>query len=118
MSRYSADSLPETNRAPSFRLPAHASHLLKTVHILPNVKDEPRPWLARLVLLGARGVTAMVVGSGAWLGRFSFAEQPPESNQKYRNCTPAHKSGQEALKISGEDRRLLRTALQNRQPEN
>src|SRR5947207_13042468 len=71
MSRYSADSLPETNRAPSFRLPAHASHLLKTVHILPNVRDEPRPWLARLVLLGARGVTAMVVGSGALLARFS-----------------------------------------------
>ena len=31
-------------------------------------KDEPRPWLARLVLLGARDVTAMVVGSGALLG--------------------------------------------------
>src|SRR5205823_11455975 len=40
------------------------------IHILPNVKDEPRPWLARLVLLGARGVTAMVVGSGALLARF------------------------------------------------
>jgi hypothetical protein len=35
---------------------------------LPNVKDEPRPWLARAVLLGARIVTAMVVGSGALLG--------------------------------------------------
>ena len=34
----------------------------------PNVKDEPRPWLARAVLLGARVVTAMVVGSGALLG--------------------------------------------------
>ena len=34
----------------------------------PNVKDEPRPWLARAVLLGARIVTAMVVGSGALLG--------------------------------------------------
>jgi hypothetical protein len=39
--------------------------------ILPNVQDEPRPWLARLVLLGARDVTAMVVGSGALLGRFA-----------------------------------------------
>ena len=38
---------------------------------MPNVQDEPRPWLARLVLLGARGVTAMVVGSGALLGIFS-----------------------------------------------
>src|SRR5688500_17423317 len=38
------------------------------VHVLPNVQDEPRPWPARLVLLGARGVTAMVVGSGALLG--------------------------------------------------
>jgi hypothetical protein len=37
---------------------------------LPNVQDEPRPWLARLVLLGARDVTAMVVGSGALLGDF------------------------------------------------
>jgi hypothetical protein len=36
----------------------------------PNVQDEPRPWLARAVLLGARIVTAMVVGSGALLGRF------------------------------------------------
>src|SRR5687768_16082682 len=36
--------------------------------LLPNVQDEPRPWLARAVLLGARVVTAMVVGSGALLG--------------------------------------------------
>ena len=35
---------------------------------LPNVIDEPRPSLARLVLLGARGVTDRVVGSSAWLG--------------------------------------------------
>jgi hypothetical protein len=39
-------------------------------HFLPNVQDEPRPWLARLVLLGARGVTAMVVGSGVLFGFF------------------------------------------------
>jgi hypothetical protein len=38
----------------------------------PNVQDEPRPWLARAVLLGARIVTAMVVGSGALLGRSFF----------------------------------------------
>jgi hypothetical protein len=37
---------------------------------LPNVKDEPRPGLARAVLLGARVVTAPVVGSGALLGGF------------------------------------------------
>ena len=36
--------------------------------LLPNVQDEPRPWLARAVLLGARIVTAMVVGSGALFG--------------------------------------------------
>src|SRR5215216_2163552 len=41
-------------------------------HVLPNVQDEPRPWLARLVLLGARAVTAMVVGSGALLAGFLF----------------------------------------------
>jgi len=32
---------------------------------LPNVQDEPRPQLARSVLLGARSVTAVVVGSSA-----------------------------------------------------
>jgi hypothetical protein len=41
--------------------------------LLPNVQDEPRPWLARLVLLGARDVTAMVVGSGALLGFCPFS---------------------------------------------
>jgi len=41
---------------------------------LPNVKDEPRPCLARLVLLGARGVTDRVVGSGAWFGSVVFQD--------------------------------------------
>ena len=36
--------------------------------VRPNVQDEPRPRLARAVLLGARIVTAVVVGSGALLG--------------------------------------------------
>src|SRR5687767_9272468 len=40
---------------------------MRDVQPLPNVQDEPRPWLARAVLLGARVVTAMVVGSGALL---------------------------------------------------
>ena len=39
-------------------------------HVLANVQDEPRPGLARLVLLGARGVTTPVAGSGALLGIF------------------------------------------------
>jgi hypothetical protein len=39
-----------------------------TIGLPPNVQDEPRPWLARAVLLGARIVTAMVVGSGALFG--------------------------------------------------
>ena len=43
-----------------------------TVYLSPNVQDEPRPQLARLVLLGARGVTAVVVGSGAWFGSVVF----------------------------------------------
>src|SRR5687768_16012994 len=49
---------------------------------LPNVQDEPRPWLARLVLLGARDVTAMVVGSGALLGGLGSIGGPsfPMSN--------------------------------------
>jgi F0F1-type ATP synthase assembly protein I len=37
---------------------------------LPNVKDEPRSRLARAVLLGARIVTAVIVGSGALFGPF------------------------------------------------
>jgi hypothetical protein len=53
----------------------HASDLCSmniriTIGPPPNVQDEPRPWLARAVLLGARIVTAMVVGSGALLGIF------------------------------------------------
>src|SRR5215212_9257185 len=39
---------------------------------LPNVQDEPRPQLARLVLLGAQDVTDVVVGSGALLGFLTF----------------------------------------------
>ena len=41
--------------------------------VLPNVKSEPRAWLAHFVLFGARNVTDMLVGSTAWLGsEFSF----------------------------------------------
>jgi hypothetical protein len=43
--------------------------------ILPNVQDEPRPQLARSVRLGARSVTAVVVGSGAWLGSVVFISE-------------------------------------------
>jgi hypothetical protein len=43
----------------------------QVIWILPNVQDEPRPWLAQLGLFGARAVTAMVVGSGALFGFFS-----------------------------------------------
>jgi hypothetical protein len=41
---------------------------------LPNVKSEPRAWLAHFVLLGARNVTAMLVGSTAWLGSVLFED--------------------------------------------
>jgi hypothetical protein len=37
---------------------------------VPNVQDEPRPQLARGVLLGARPVTAEGVGSSDWFGSF------------------------------------------------
>jgi hypothetical protein len=37
-------------------------------NFLPNVQDEPPPQPARLVLLGARDVTAVVVGSGGLFG--------------------------------------------------
>jgi hypothetical protein len=52
--------------------PAHWATYIHGARLWPNVQDEPRPWLARLVLLGARDVTAMVVGSGALLGRFAL----------------------------------------------
>ena len=45
--------------------------------LVANVQDEPQPWLARAVLLGARDVTAMVVGSGALLG--GLASSGPNS---------------------------------------
>src|SRR5215216_5130590 len=50
---------------------------------MANVQDEPRPWLARAVLLGARIVTAMVVGSGALLGifRLSLVGPPPKEKE-------------------------------------
>src|SRR5437773_8975980 len=59
----------------------HGEELNLAGHVLPNVQDEPRPWLARLVLLGARGVTAMVVGSGALL-----AEQRRRATARELNC--------------------------------
>ena len=47
---------------------------------MPNVQDEPRPGLARLVLLGARGVTVPVVGSGALLGVWVLRLRMEEAN--------------------------------------
>src|SRR5688572_13742305 len=44
--------------------------------LLPNVQDEPRPQPARLVLLGARDVTDVVVGSGALLARWFIRRRP------------------------------------------
>src|SRR5438876_1410719 len=57
-----------TNHRRQSRLRIGDLYLVAHSLILANVKDEPRPGLARLVLLGARGVTAPVVGSGALLG--------------------------------------------------
>jgi len=47
----------------------HVSDLISA-----NVKSEPRAWLAQFVLLGARTVTAMLVGSTAWLGSVLFED--------------------------------------------
>src|SRR5436309_15875447 len=57
-------------RCPKRRASRYCGQYRSGVNFLANVKDEPRPWLARAVLLGARLVTAMVVGSGALLGVF------------------------------------------------
>ena len=51
------------------RLFSRVRNVLKRRHLLANVQDEPRPQPARLVLLGARDVTDVVVGSGVLLGR-------------------------------------------------
>ena len=51
--------------------PAKTTKIGRTIlasFILANVQDEPRPSLARFVRLGARNVTARVVGSSAWFG--------------------------------------------------
>jgi hypothetical protein len=41
--------------------------------VLPNAQSEPRPYMARSVLLGARFVTCMVVGSTALFGVLVFS---------------------------------------------
>jgi len=46
--------------------------MCRMIIFLPNVQDEPRPQLARKVRLGAHSVTAVVVGSSAWLGSVVF----------------------------------------------
>ena len=69
---------------------------------MPNVQDEPRPWLARLVLLGARDVTAMVVAlapcwafvrhphTGAFQ-RYSFNLEGPNALVDRAKVAPLHR---------------------------
>src|SRR5215204_7771110 len=70
---------PATNRM------TKASVIRGAIFILPNVKDEPRPGLARAVLLGARVVTAPVVGSGALFGAPVSNEDEPSSACLHEN---------------------------------
>jgi hypothetical protein len=56
------------------------------VYFLPNVQDEPRPWLARLVLLGARDMTDVVVGSGALFGCLDYLFGPIARAISNRGC--------------------------------
>ena len=80
--------------------------------ILPNVQSEPRSWLARSVLLGAQSVTAMIVGSTAWLGSGFISEIAALSFEPHLV----------ALELTFFDRRLLderrlpafKTLLRNR----
>jgi hypothetical protein len=68
---------------------AHALHIRASLAAdEPNVQDEPRPWLARAVLLGARIVTAMVVGSGALLGRSFMYRCMAESCSNHTSLRP------------------------------
>src|SRR5437762_7885649 len=75
------NSVEEIRRSTS-RFGPSAINVILPICILPNVQDEPRPWLARLVLLGARDVTAMVVGSGALLGFLVSSRDFIETNAK------------------------------------
>jgi hypothetical protein len=58
---------------------------------LPYVKDEPRSRLARAVLLGARNVTAVIVGSSALLDerRGWKAEEIQSARRGWGTGTPA-----------------------------
>jgi hypothetical protein len=44
-----------------------------------NVQSEPRSYMARSVLLGARSVTCMIVGSTALFGVFLFLRELEDS---------------------------------------
>ena len=46
----------------------------RALFIVPNVKDQTRPQLARSVLLGAQSVTAVVVVCIAWFGFVVFIQ--------------------------------------------
>src|SRR5688572_11751548 len=62
---------------------------------LANVQDEPRPQPARLVLLGARDVTDVVVGSSALLGlwrRFIQVTSSLEWRQRLQSPHPENQS--------------------------
>jgi len=50
------------------RTAAIPMHLPNGFIFLPNVKAEPRTYLARSVLPGARSVQSRFVGSSAWFG--------------------------------------------------
>jgi len=54
---------------------------------VPNVQSEPRSWLARLVLPGARGVPVMIVGSTAWLGTVVFISLLFEYHRRNRGIS-------------------------------
>jgi hypothetical protein len=71
---------------------------------LPNVKDEPRPRLARAVLLGARIVTAVVVGSGALLDerRGSRTAENQSAGEGWRTGKPPGQASKPATIETGQ----------------
>jgi hypothetical protein len=87
----------------------------------PNVQDEPRPWLARLVLLGARDVTAMVVGSGALLGSEVFGPQssvPSDTGQHSRTDLVAIVKRKDEISPAITRKDFMRAALTLNPPTN
>jgi hypothetical protein len=113
---------PRNTEEPNHR---YISHRYLAHEILPNVQDEPRPWLARLVLLGARDVTAMVVGSGALFGSFlartnenpfhiaTMSVAKTRMNDQTRSAGLLYRGASAVIKIPARDSQATKPTINN-----